>query len=176
VAAGAGGSVQPAAALPPSRNAPGPPCFLTVEGRTQGRFPGSRTRAGQSWIEGFAFEIGGIAPTDAATGAATGRRRWQASFRSVAGPATPRLVRAADAGELLQVTVELVEAGANGAEVVTLRARLEDATITSLRTVVDEPGDGRPSRFGAYDEVQVNIRALSIEHPATATTGQATNR
>ena len=155
-------SASPASALPASRNSAGAIFFVTISGDAVGNFGGTERRNGRNVNEAFGLQI-----DDISSGAGAQRQRAVA-FRMPVGLSTVLLTRAADLADRLQVIIDVTADGDPAGDSL-LRFELTDALIGDLRTVINEPADGDPSALGLFNEIELEVSTISVEHVPTGT-------
>lgn len=114
--------------------------YVSIKGRKQGQFAGESVReAHKDRLVGLGFTYELTAPRDAATGQASGKRQHApVTLVKEWGAASPQLQQAAATNEVLDVVLEFMRTGPDGAESVFERIHLTNATISSLKRMAGD--------------------------------------
>jgi type VI secretion system secreted protein Hcp len=127
------------------------PAYLSVKGSRQGQFKGEsiQPKRKDEWIPGPAVGQGWQSPHDAATGQASGKRRFE-RVRIVKewGAASPQGLTACATNEVLtDVAIEFTKTNPNGEEYVYQSVHLTNATIARVDRFKGRlrPADNVPS-------------------------------
>ena len=138
--------------------------ITAIEATKQGKLAGDNgTAGGRVRVTRLGFTV--TAPRDAATGLASGKRRYQPlTFRCDPGPLTPQLFQALVANEELKVVrFELSRADRTGQQTVYLTIELTGVTLSGLQTI-QEPG-----------QTPVIEVALAFQHIEMKASGRVAN-
>jgi type VI secretion system secreted protein Hcp len=122
--------------------------YFSVKGARQGQFKGIQNfRGTNDWMVGSRFTMRVNAPTDAATGRSTGRRRYQPlTISKQWSAASPQFLQALTTAETLSVVVlEFMHKISAGEESLWQRITLTNATITEVNRIAD---------FAALDQLR----------------------
>lgn len=118
------------------------PAYISVKGSKQGQFHGetSETARRDKWIALVWFSMGLLAPRDAATGQAAGKREWRpVKIIKEWGAASPQGLAACATNEILsEVVVEFTRTNANGEEYVYQTVKLTNAVIDEVSRYAGE--------------------------------------
>jgi type VI secretion system secreted protein Hcp len=139
--------------------------FLIIKGLRQGQFKGEHHEAGHT------TEIGGLRlsmeldiPLDAATGHASGKRRYQPlTITKAWGAASPQILQAAATNEILTaVSLRFVQTTSTGAEETLQTITLTNATISEVRRYVDFTAGAGSSTLLQLEDVSFIFQRIAM--------------
>ena len=155
--------------------------YVTVEGKTQGKFKGEiATALHKDKIGGLSFEYEVQSPRDPATGQASGKHRHSAiTIVKEWGAATPQLFQALVTNEVLpKVTFEFFQVSrGTGKEEAFYRITLTDAGVSMIKQFTAAPGTPSGSKHGAaegheLEAVSFAFQKIQVEHLLAKTAAQ----
>ena len=143
----------------------GYPFYISIDGQKQGQFTGDANGDGRTGkIAGIRFFSETVAPRDAATGHASGKRIHKPIlFTKEWDKATPLLFKALVTNEVLKsVLFEFVRTNADGEEGVHFRVKLTNANIASVKSYLDLT-DTSGDSYDAHELEDVELTFQKIE-------------
>jgi type VI secretion system secreted protein Hcp len=144
------------------------PFYITVEGTTQGKFKGESTRAGHTNDqEGVAFSYEVKAPTDRASGMASGKRQHGAiTITKEWGASSPQFFQALVTNELLKsVVLQFVTADPNtGEETIYHKITLTNARIIQINAFKDRAVQREFNETPELESISLSFEKIEIEN------------
>ncbi|MCK9463821.1 MAG: type VI secretion system tube protein Hcp [Proteobacteria bacterium] len=139
--------------------------YVVVDGGKQGKFRAECTQA--AWkdaMKGVDFRYEVTSPTDAGTGAATGKRQHKPIVITKAlGPSAPQFLQALVTNELLkQVVISFVQRNGAGEEEVVYTIKLTNARVLGYVTRVGTV-EGDP-RLQLLEDITIVFARIDVEH------------
>jgi type VI secretion system secreted protein Hcp len=141
--------------------------YVKIEGVKQGPFKGETTKNRSNWIEVLSFSAGALAPRDASTGQASGKRQHKPiSITKEVDESSPQLFKAATTNEVLKnVVIQSVRVDPRGKEQIYQTITLKNAHIPQVQKILGK-GKREQERFELiFQEIQVT----DVQGKVTAT-------
>lgn len=110
--------------------------YMSVTGQKQGQFHGESAQSKRKdWIPILGFQMGVVAPRDAASGQSTGRRLYRpVVITKEWGPSSPQgLTACSDKEALTDVTIEFLKTNPSGEMYTSQTVKLTDASIVEIQ-------------------------------------------
>ena len=143
----------------------GYPFYISIDGQKQGKFTGDANGDGRAGkIAGIRFFSETVAPRDAATGHASGKRIHKPIlFTKEWDKSSPLLFKALVTNEVLKsVLFEFVRTNADGEEGVHFTVKLTNASIASVKSYLDLT-DTSGDSYDAHELEDVELTFQKIE-------------
>ncbi|HEX7311884.1 MAG TPA: type VI secretion system tube protein TssD [Gaiellaceae bacterium] len=143
----------------------GYPFYISIDGQKQGKFTGDSNGDGRAdKIAGIRFFSETVAPRDAATGHASGKRIHKPIlFTKEWDRSSPLLFKALVTNEVLKsVLFEFVRTNADGEEDVHFTVKLTNASIASVKSYLDLT-DTSGDSYDAHELEDVELTFQKIE-------------
>jgi type VI secretion system secreted protein Hcp len=144
------------------------PFYITVEGERQGKFKGESLRPGHSnEQEGIAFSYEVKAPTDRASGQASGKRQHGAlTITKEWGASSPQFFKALVENEVLRsVVLQFVtEDPGTGGEIVYHKITLTNARIIQINAFKDRAVQREFNETPELESISFSFEKIEIEN------------
>jgi type VI secretion system secreted protein Hcp len=147
---------------------------IAIKGKKTGQYKGEgiQDKRKDKWIPVLCFNNEIVAPRDAATGQASGKRQWKpVKVVKEWGAASPQALQSCSTNEVLtEVDLEFTKTNPNGEEYVYQTIKLTDATIAQVRrfTGSEEGAEGTSRHSSAEDTMELEewsftFRKIEVE-------------
>jgi type VI secretion system secreted protein Hcp len=150
--------------------------YVKIKGAKQGQFKGEGSeKAGpqSGMIRLLRFASSAEAPHDAASGMASGKRRWQPiRLTKQWGAASPQLLQALSTNEQLpSVVFEFYHSDPSGKQELHYRVTLQNAFVSSISSSLDLTlAAGAPAAGRELEDVEFTFQSIKVEDVADKVT------
>jgi type VI secretion system secreted protein Hcp len=143
------------------------PFYITVEGTKQGKFKGESIKSGHTNDqEGIAFSYEVKAPTDRASGQASGKRQHGAvTITKEWGASSPQFFQALVTNELLKsVVLQFVTIDETGQEIIYHKITLTNARIIQINAFKDRAVQREFNETPELESISFSFEKIEIEN------------
>ncbi|MGA2985520.1 MAG: type VI secretion system tube protein TssD [Terriglobia bacterium] len=131
--------------------------YVSIKGSKQGQFKGESTKNERKykWMPILEFEYSVQTPLDAATGQASGKRRWGTiKITKEVGIATPQIYQAVTSNETIQsAQIDFARPDGNGKEAVYQTIQLTNGAIVGYKTYHGNSQGSGPKRVQRLEDL-----------------------
>ena len=143
--------------------------YISMEGTKQGKFKGeSKVAAHKDKIVGLAFDYQAVAPYDAATGVASGKRQHKPiTFTKEWGAASPQIYQSLFTNEVLKsVLFEFFRMSPEGKETIFTTIKLTTAHFVSINAhkALSGPKSNEPIQTQELEVVSLVFHKIEIDN------------